>query len=61
MDRLPYIKAHTMDELVRAIEEFDGERYAAELEVFMDSMGNYDRGRASEQVVEYVRGHALDF
>ncbi len=61
VERLPYVKAHTNDELVRAIEEFDGERYAAELEVFMDSMGNYDRGRASEQVVEYVREHALDF
>lgn len=61
MDRLPYIKAHTNDELVNAIEDFDGERYASELEVFMDSMGNYDRGDASEKVVGYLREHVLDF
>lgn len=61
MDRLPYIKAHTNDGLLKAIEEFDGERYTAKLKAFMESMGNYDRGDASEKVAGYLREHVLDF
>lgn len=61
MDRLPYIKAHTNDELVKAVKDFNGEKYASDLEMFMDSMGNYDRGDASEKVAGYLREHVLDF
>lgn len=61
MDRLPYIKVHTNGELLKAIEEFDGDRYTARLKAFMESMGNYDRGDASEKVVGYLKEHVLDF
>ncbi len=61
MDRLPYMKAHTNDELVQAVKDFNGEKYAARLEEFMSSMGNYDRGDASEKVAGYLREHVLDF
>ncbi len=61
MDKLPYIKAHTNDELLKAIGEFDRKRYAARLKRFMESMGNYDRGDASEKVAGYLREHVLNF
>lgn len=60
MDKLPYIKAHTNDELVKAIGKFDEIDYAVRLKTFMNSMGNYDRGDASEKVVKYLREHVLD-
>ena len=61
MDKLPYIKAHTNDELRKAIEEFDRKGYTVRLQTFMESMGNYDKGDASEKVVRYLREHILNF
>ena len=60
IDRLPYVKAHSNDELVEEIENFNEESYADRLASFMDSMGNYDRGDASEKVAAYLREHVLD-
>lgn len=61
MDSLPYIKAHSNRELEKAIEYFEMENYKSELEKFMSSMGNYDTGRASEKVVQYLRENVIEF
>lgn len=54
MEELPFIKAHSNEELVRRIEEFDLVRYQKEVDAFMDKMGNYDDGTASEKVVSHI-------
>lgn len=61
MEELPYAKAHSNGELEKAIESFNGEKYIAALDRFMESQGNYDTGEASEKVVGYLREKALDF
>lgn len=61
MEKLPYIKAHSNDEMEQAIEGFDGERYASELKTFMGTMGNYDAGNASERVVQYLKENVISF
>lgn len=60
MEKLPYIKVHSNDEMEEAIENFDEEKYAFELKKFMGAMGNYDVGNASERVVQYLREKAID-
>lgn len=54
MERLPYIKAYSNEELVRCIGEFDITDYQGKLDRFMESMGNYDNGTASEKVVGHI-------
>lgn len=61
MDKLPYIKAHSNEELENAIENFDMEKYKTRLTAFMSSMGNYDTGKASAMVAEYLKEHVIDF
>ena len=50
----PYIKAHSTDEMVDAILEFDEERYLQELHAFIDKYQSFDDGHASERVVERI-------
>ena len=59
MDKLPYICAHSNDDLISQIREFDYYRYLKELDRFMESMGNYDNGTSSSQVVDYIIEHYL--
>lgn len=54
MDKLPYIKAQSNEELVQKIQDFDEVRYKQNLECFMSRMGNYDEGCAAEKVAEHV-------
>ena len=54
MDEMPYICAHSNEELREKILSFDGNKYKANLELFMDKMGNYDDGKASERAVDYI-------
>ncbi len=61
MEKLPYIKAHSNEELKEAIERYDEKTYRSELNAFMGSMGNYDTGDASEKVAEYIREHMICF
>lgn len=61
MEKLPYIKAHSNEEMKSAIEKFDEEAYMSELTAFMKSMGNYDTGNASEKVAAYIREHVIHF
>lgn len=61
MDKLPYRKAHSNDELEKAIETFDMDKYVREVNAFMDSMGNYDTGDASEKVAQYLRENVIEF
>lgn len=61
MDKLPYGKAHSNDELEKAIETFDMDTYVREVNAFMDSMGNYDTGDASEKVARYLRENVIEF
>ncbi len=54
MEKLPYIKASTNEQLLDSILAFDNERYQKELNEFMDKMGNFDNGTASDKVAERV-------
>lgn len=54
MDELPYIKAQSNEELLRKINIFDAQKYKEDLEQFMNKMGNYDKGNASEKVAKHI-------
>lgn len=54
MEELPYPRACSNEELVRNIGEFNLENYQRKVEAFMDGMGNYDDGKASEKVAEHI-------
>lgn len=54
MADLPYISACSNYELSKKIIAFDQEAYVAKLNEFMQYMGNYDTGKASEKVVDWI-------
>jgi len=54
MEKLPYIKAHTNEELVEKIKDFQEDIYIEALERFMDCMGNFDDGTASDKVARHI-------
>lgn len=54
IEGLPYIHAKSNDELIKEIGIFDENKYKQELDKFMDSMGNYDTGQASEKVALHI-------
>lgn len=54
MEEMPYIRAQSNDELLRKIEQFDAAEYKKELHKFMDRMGNFDDGHASEKVAKHI-------
>lgn len=56
MEKLPYIQASTNRKLIDSILDFDDERYQKKLQEFMEGMGNFDNGTASDQVAERVLG-----
>jgi len=55
MDELPYARTCSNEGLIHCIQEFDEESYLNKLDAFMNSMGNFDNGTASEKVVEHIR------
>ena len=54
MKDLPYIKAASNEELVEKIAAFDADHFLKRLSQFMELMGNYDDGNASEKVVKRI-------
>ncbi|MCM1154887.1 MAG: CDP-glycerol glycerophosphotransferase family protein [Roseburia sp.] len=50
----PYPKAHTQEELVDAILDFDNERYIKDLNAFLKKYGSCDDGHAAERVVQRI-------
>lgn len=56
INELPYISAYSNEELCDKIRDFDEDMYKKRLEVFMRSMGNFDDGKASEKVADWICG-----
>lgn len=54
MNNLPYVQAFSNEEIINKIASFDEVKYKNELRKFMNSMGNYDDGTASEKVAKYI-------
>lgn len=54
MYKLPFPVAMDNDELMKNILEFDEEKYRVELSQFMDEVGMFEDGKASERVVELI-------
>lgn len=54
VSKWPYVKAHSTDEMVEAIENFDEENYLSELHAFIKKYKTFDDGHASERVVERI-------
>ena len=54
VEELPYIQAFTNEQLIDSIQAFDQVKYQKELDHFMDKMGNYDTGVASERVASRI-------
>lgn len=54
MEKLPYIRAYTNEELVEKIRTFQEDAYIEALDRFMESMGNFDDGTASEKVAKHI-------
>lgn len=50
----PYPKAHTQDELIDAIIEFDNDRYMKDVNEFFEKYGSCDDGHAAERVVKRI-------
>ncbi len=51
---LPFIGAHTQDELLQNIAEFSLERYTDSIDVFLEQIGSYDDGHAGERVTKLI-------
>lgn len=54
LEKMPYIRATSNQELQEQIMTFDYERYKENLRQFMDGMKNYDDGNASRKVVDRI-------
>lgn len=54
MEKLPYIKSVSNQELQQKILSFDNELYSRNLKEFMTNMDNYDEGNASEKVANKI-------
>jgi len=54
INNLPFPLAKNMDELCSVIEKFDSDKYNNRLADFIDSIGSYEDGHASERVVNYI-------
>ena len=54
VSELPYITAKTTLELCDKIEKFNNEKYINALSAFMDKLGNFDRGNASEIIAKRI-------
>lgn len=51
---LPFPIACSNDDFIRLIERFDSIQYHAQLNAFLKSIGTYEKGNASEQVMDYI-------
>lgn len=51
---LPFPVTLSMDELCLTISNFDCNTYKAKVQAFLDAVGNYENGHASESVAKYI-------
>ena len=51
---LPFLKAYTEDEMFDAIENFDGNKYAHDLESFLGTIGSFEKGTACQTIAELI-------
>ena len=56
LNELPFPVAFHMDELYEKIRCFDRDVYQDQVRAFLDSVGNYEDGHASERVADYIEG-----
>lgn len=54
VEEWPYPKAHTQQELIQAIAEFDQDKYRQELDEFLKKYGSCDDGHAAQRVVNRI-------
>lgn len=52
--KLPYIRAFSNEEIFENIKKFNEVSYREKLDLFMNSMGNYDDGHASDRAAEFL-------
>lgn len=51
---LPFPFARTNEEFIESIMSFDDARYGLQVKKFMEKVGSYEKGNASERVVDYI-------
>lgn len=56
LNELPFPVALNMDDLYEKIKCFDFEGYQRQVQEFLDSVGNYEDGQATERVAKYIEG-----
>lgn len=56
LNELPFPITFHMDELYEKIRCFDRDVYQDQVRAFLDSVGNYEDGHASERVADYIEG-----
>lgn len=54
MDELPFTKAMSQDELLSNIENHSAEQYGEQMKAFLEAIGSYDDGKASERVSRLI-------
>lgn len=53
---LPFAYYEKQDEMLKAIRKFDELDYQKRLELFLNSIGSYDDGKACERVYQFIKG-----
>ena len=61
MYKLPFPVALNNDELIGNIINFDAEKYKEALSSFMDEVGIFEDGKASERVMELIMKENIDY
>lgn len=51
---LPFPVAHTMDELIKLLKDFDSEKYKADAHEFMNRIGSFETGEACKKITEKI-------
>ena len=61
MYKLPFPVASNNNELVRCIEQFDGQKYQQKIEAFQKETGMFEDGRASMRVADLIEKKRSEF
>ena len=51
---LPFLKSYTEDEMFDAIKNFDGDKYAHDIESFLGTIGSFEKGTACQTIAELI-------
>lgn len=54
LDEMPFPVARNSEEMIEKIKNFDKEKYEADVQKFIDSIGYLDDGKASERIVDFL-------